>query len=173
MLFRSPQSPTLHIGVEMASDWQGLCHDLQSGMQRKQLQALKSLQNSGVTIEAEATVMAAISDCMTTAQADVRAMAVKTFGNLAEAGDQKCIDVVSERLTDDHWSVRRAAVESFSHVAIKGDRDAIAAAGAMMRDSNAEVRTFALKAFTHLAERGDIQQALTPLSSCLDRKSVV
>jgi HEAT repeat protein len=152
----------------MASDWQGLCQDLQSGMQRKQLQALKSLQNSEVTTEAEATVMAAISSCMTTAQADVRAMAVKTFGNLAEPGDRKCIDVIGERLTDDHWSVRRAAVESLGQVAIKGDPDAIATVGAMIRDSHAEVRTPALEVFALLTQRGDIQQALPALNTCLE-----
>jgi len=152
----------------MASDCQGLCNDLESGMQRKQLQALRALQKSGVVLEAEATVMGAIINCMTAAQADVRAMAVKTFGSLAQRGDQKCIDLVNERLADDHWSVRRAAVESLGRIAVRGDLDAMTAVGAMIRDSHSEVRTVALDVFASLADRGDTQQALAALKGCLE-----
>mmetsp|Transcript_94821 Transcript_94821/g.187829 ORF Transcript_94821/g.187829 Transcript_94821/m.187829 type:complete len:355 (+) Transcript_94821:103-1167(+) len=151
----------------MACEGQDLCHDLQSGLQRKQLQALKSLQHAGVTIEAGPEVMAAISGCMTAAQTDVRAMAVKTIGVLAEPGNQKYIDLVRERLTDDHWFVRRVALESYGRIGLKGDPDVITTVGDMIRDDNAEVRNVALDVFAYLTEKGDKQHALKPLNACL------
>eukprot|EP00419_Tripos_fusus_P043963 CAMPEP_0172824644 /NCGR_PEP_ID=MMETSP1075-20121228/18141_1 /TAXON_ID=2916 /ORGANISM="Ceratium fusus, Strain PA161109" /LENGTH=346 /DNA_ID=CAMNT_0013665955 /DNA_START=35 /DNA_END=1071 /DNA_ORIENTATION=+ len=148
------------IGEETVVDRKDLCHDLQNGLHRKRLQALKSMQNQGVTIETCPNMMAAISSCMTAAQADVRAMAVKTVGSLAKPGDQKYIDLVSERLTDEHWSVRKAAVESCGRIDMKGDANMIASVGGMIRDSRDEVRTVALDVFAQLAFKGDTQHAL-------------